>query len=652
MKRVVEWLSSPPKEDASLILLTVCDCEYYFYAESLINSANIFSPGLTVVLHIINPDKTVLHLMKDLLISAKNISLHVSTERTNLDAIPSSDLKTYYASARFLRIPELLKEFQCDILTVDSDSLLVNNFDDDFTDKEEADICLIRRDLDKEVDLRLAVATGTIYSRYRPATLKFYSALDAELRAHFKKGDMPWFLDQVLFAKTMYAMKAVAVRNIKRKYADWTFRDNSIIWAGKGDLKTSDLKFATLQNLCSSNEFKRVNFLKSLYTFSKKSRLESGVFYKKVELLRSSFKPIATIYLPRLDLPWKKPASDHKITALSVDALKLRSYWKHFCIGLANALEREGFYVDIQEIPAWEITPDLVNNTPSCFALIPHRCKLDFAYHKVSFPVMFYMQEYFSWMFTVDKRGWSAASTIYPIDYYSLPQCTNNHYASYEARLSNGLLDSKFSQLDRQSVAKLVELKHIPAHSDPRLPYKKFIFFPLQIPHDQSIKYFSDYDELSIIQALLEWSKLSHIPIVFKPHPASPKSMVPLLSVIEEGGGFVSNANIHDLIPLSHAVYTINSGVGFEAMFHNVPIVTFGRAEYDCVTFKANLDNLDMAWIYCLLSQRNDLKKGYARFFNWFLDEYAYDLTDSDNIEARLRYLAKRIKKSIAVAEA
>ena len=57
-----------------------------------------------------------------------------------------------------------------------------------------------------------------------------------------------------------------------------------------------------------------------------------------------------------------------------------------------------------------------------------------------------------------------------------------------------------------------------------------------------------------------------------------------------------SDASIHDLINHAKAVYTINSGVGFEAMFYNKPIVTFGRIEYDAVTIHASLDNLSEVW--------------------------------------------------------
>lgn len=654
MQRSVKWISNQnvPEIKNSPLLLTVCDENYFHFAESLINSLTVFSPENFLCVHVINPSGKLIKKIKEQL--AKNPKFIASYEITNIDFLNDEQKKTYYALARFFRITELLKTFNTDILCLDSDSLIVNKIDYDFTNKEEADICLIRRDISDsdtknsqtETPVHMKVATGSIYSRNRPATLRFYNDLVVTLKDRIKNSQMHWFTDQIIFYETIVKMEGrVTVRSIKTKYADWTFKSSSIVWAGKGDAKNTNFKFTALQKLLSSNEFTRQEYLTLAYKFSGRDGINQSDIAPKITTISKDFRKKVVIFLPRLDLPWKKPAIDHPAPLLSEQATELRVLWKKFCMYLSNALEREGFLVETIEIPAWEITEKVINYSNCSLAFIPHRCKLDFNTAQVSIPIYFYMQEFFSWLFVVDQKGWSAASTIYPVNYAELTKSDHDKYSIYLQKLSDNTLGSKFFQPERTNINALLDTGQLPRHPDPRISYKKFIFFPLQIPHDQSIKYFSDVIEEDVIYRLLDWSEKNDIPIVFKPHPANIKSMEPLLEIIREKNGYIADANIHELIELSSAVYTINSGVGFEALFHNKPIVTFGRVEYDCCTFKANFDNLDFAWIYCLLSNQNDLRKGYAKFFNWFVTEYAYDLSDYDMSAMKLRFLVKRIKK-------
>src|SRR4029434_6963823 len=97
----------------------------------------------------------------------------------------------------------------------------------------------------------------------------------------------------------------------------------------------------------------------------------------------------------------------------------LRLWWKRFAMGLSFALTRSGFEVCTIEIPSWEIVPDRIDSDGYDFAFIPHRCKLD--YDRGATPVAFYMQEYFRHVFVVDPDGWSASSSVYPIDSQKLP---------------------------------------------------------------------------------------------------------------------------------------------------------------------------------------------------------------------------------------
>ena len=131
-----------------------------------------------------------------------------------------------------------------------------------------------------------------------------------------------------------------------------------------------------------------------------------------------------------------------------------------------------------------------------------------------------------------------------------------------------------------------------------------------------------------MLQALVHWSNSRGIHLVLKEHPINRKSMAPLKEIAV--GPYVrwSEANIHDLIRFSRAVYTINSGVGFEAMFHNKPVVTFGRVEYDCVTIPVRPDGLDAAWTQALATKAGERLTRYRQFIDWFCRHYAIDFSD------------------------
>ena len=71
--------------------------------------------------------------------------------------------------------------------------------------------------------------------------------------------------------------------------------------------------------------------------------------------------------------------------------------------------------------------------------------------------------------------------------------------------------------------------------------------------------------------------------------------------------------------------------------------MTFGRSEYDCVTFQANLENIADAWNYCLDNGSKQLIQKYQAFTDWFLSEYAIDLSQPKCANKRLDVLANTI---------
>jgi hypothetical protein len=410
----------------------------------------------------------------------------------------------------------------------------------------------------------------------------------------------------------------IVIGQIRTEYLDWDFRRSSVIWTAKGKRKSSENRYAFLMEMLSDrrSEQHKVN--------SRVDPAESTKLQNRVAL-----------FIPRLDLPWKLRAVERssRLPKLKEDTLDLRLYWKQFAIKLAHSLESHGIEVAVYEWPAWEIQPETVDRLGFQLAFIPHRCHLNFQKGKTK--IFYFMQEYFRWVFVVDSNGWSAASTLYPVILSGLQAERSGAFETYRRWLGEGRLQSKFSQVDTASRESLVSSRQIPKGA--------YVFFPLQIPHDQSIQYFSDFSEERVVQALLDWSSRAGVPVVFKPHPVNEKSMEPFFELVKEKNAFWSTANIQSLIEYSTGVFTINSGVGFEALLQLKPVVMFGRAEYDCVCFRASLESIPEAWKYCNEATPKKLLPKYQAFFDWFLSSYAFDLSQPKFAKPRFDALAEDV---------
>jgi hypothetical protein len=79
--------------------------------------------------------------------------------------------------------------------------------------------------------------------------------------------------------------------------------------------------------------------------------------------------------------------------------------------------------------------------------------------------------------------------------------------------------------------------------------------------------------------------------------------------------------------------------------------VTFGRAEYDCVTFHLEDNNFHEAWKYCLEVESKTLKNKYSKFINWFLGEYAIDLSQPQLATITLERVVNQIVSYVKQSE-
>jgi len=575
--------------------------------------------------------------MQDLGAALGHTRLHVSLEDIDLTGLGPDRQRAYFASMRFLRLSEVLPTLGGAVLCVDADSLIISPIDADFTNKAHAEVCLVRRANDDTAPDHLRVANGSVWIRPTEGALAWLDAVAQELATLFADEGADWFVDQAVVSRQLDAFRRrVVALNIKPRYADWEFRQNSVLWAGKGQRKFVDLRFVLLQRLLSDQPHRQLMAWRLAQEAFAQGDAHAWV-RDLAERAAMLAPPRVALYLPRLDQPWGTAIRPGQVPPLlSEETLALRLHWKEFAARLANAIERRGVQVDVIEEPVWQITPDTVDSAGADLALIPHRCKLDFAPGRT--PVRYYMQEYFRWVFVVDPAGWSAASSSYPLKLDSLQTPVSGIYRRYRERLADGRLDSKFGQAGSMTRPQLIASGAIPGDD--------YLFFPLQIPHDQSIRYFSDWSEREVVEAVASWCRDRGIALVFKPHPANLRSMLEFEDLAREYGARWSTANVHDLISHARAVFTVNSGVGFEALLHGKPVVTFGRAEYDAVSCHATPSTVEQAWQIVKSTDQTELLQRYERFIDGFLGGIAIDLSIPEAAALRLDAVAQEIAEA------
>ena len=314
------------------------------------------------------------------------------------------------------------------------------------------------------------------------------------------------------------------------------------------------------------------------------------------------------ILKPRLDLPFKKFAAAISDTNLP----EIRTYWEKFVNSLTKAYQEKGDTVFVVEAPRWQFSNGLVKRYQADVVYVPHTEEDRFRGGK---SCVYYMQSVFPELFTIDRRGWGGGADFAQIQQYLQPGAggiDDSIFEKYKKRIHTN--QSKFAQPD----------------NDVKMDFGKFIFVPLQLPHDETIKYHSNITVPEFVESLCRWSSRSLVPIVFKGHPANIQSMEPLVKIINKYPTsqshikYVTDISIHKLIEASSAVYLINSGVGMEAMLHVKPIVSFGRSEYQNYVHNGTIDDLDSAWRHVQKTTVEGLESDYRLFFDWYVNRIAY----------------------------
>ena len=280
----------------------------------------------------------------------------------------------------------------------------------------------------------------------------------------------------------------------------------------------------------------------------------------------------------------------------------IRMYWGQFVLNMEKDHLANGDKVQVDERPLWQFSKDLIQQLSehhnSDIVYVPHHCKKTLSFDKFyQHQIRYYMQMSFPWLFQVDKEGWCADASVWPIQ----PGSDRTEDLRNLLCMRQQMGYSKFPQ---------------PAMTTDPLP-EGFLLYACQLPHDQTIKFHSDFSVEYSLRETIKWCIDRKIHLVIKPHPVNPGSMRPLFDIYMEyePSEYVvwkDNININDLLRNCSGLVSVNSGVGMEGIVHGRPVFTWGRADYDSVSHTvSDFESFDYAW-----ENRTTHLKDYPAFLN------------------------------------
>jgi len=382
--------------------------------------------------------------------------------------------------------------------------------------------------------------------------------------------EVRWFNDQIALNHVMTQVPEDFVHKFDSEFMDWEFKEGTAIWTGKGQRKYDNETYVTKQHEYHD------------------------------EIMNNEYEKV--ILAPRLDIPFKR--FDGSFSAGSVDE-PIREHWKNFI----NQKREEGFEQIMS--PRWMFNSKIEKYFPNAKELlVPHVEQHNWNGGSNAY---FYMQTVFPWLFTVDPLGWAGGAS-YIESFDPNAEYSDDAYYMMKEKLGEG----KFGHLQSDKT---------PWHL---IEKDNYIVVPLQLPHDETIKYHSDFSVEHFVTQLCHMANTrDDIPqIVFKGHPVNFTSMAPLKDIIE--GGFknvlyVADANFNELVKNAQAMFVLNGGSGQEAMLHGIPVVCFGRCDYAPAVIKGDIDDPDQAFEMMMYDDHAERIEMYKRWYDWYINKVVID---------------------------
>jgi len=192
----VEFRDRPvAPEDADFVMFSSGDAAYIAkFAFSLVNSIdqNRHRPAF-VHIHAINPDRKTEEEIERIRESFPRVGLAYSHERTDVERF-GDERKTYFACARFLLLPHLIKIYGKPVLMLDMDLLLLRDPDPIRAMVGEADLGAVGG---VAMEIWNEIWADVVYIRPTGKAIGFLDCAARYIRHFLDAGQARWFLDQI-----------------------------------------------------------------------------------------------------------------------------------------------------------------------------------------------------------------------------------------------------------------------------------------------------------------------------------------------------------------------------------------------------------------------------------------------------------------------
>lgn len=220
--------------------------------------------------------------------------------------------------------------------------------------------------------------------------------------------------------------------------------------------------------------------------------------------------------------------------------------------------------------------------------------------------------------------GWASLADLKPEDLRRVP-VDNETFTSLQERF----LKSRASKYLQRSERFFVE---------------NYVFCPLQTVND-NVSNLSIYTGIEVVKKVIQVYRETDVCVVIKRHPLCRHYLVSefLAEVGLEKNVLISDANIHDLISGAYAIYTVNSGVGLEALLHKKPVFTFGRSEYMvCTHFIEDLNELQHFNEYNFSEKMELIERYFSLLYHKHLVDVDSDSFVVDGVDKVFSYINAR----------
>ena len=177
------------------------------------------------------------------------------------------------------------------------------------------------------------------------------------------------------------------------------------------------------------------------------------------------------------------------------------------------------------------------------------------------------------------------------------------------------------------------------------IPEEPYVLVLLQRPND-SVMNFAHMKPQMLLNEVAELYKDTKYTVCVKPHPFKDDMKTAGEEDIFIGPDmFHATGSLHKIIAGASAVYTVNSGSGFEALLHGKRVFTSGDCDYHWVTTPVK-NKQDLQDTMHLVDEPVD-KDEILKFLHYALNEYFINVNDEEKIKERIKFAMGEYSKTL-----